>query len=63
MFYIYYSTGTYDGHDLEECETEDDVLKFLNFYTDNDEFDFKVIEGKEVSFVAAKTIVEYKREK
>jgi len=61
-YYVWWSTGQYDGDNLSVFGIEQKVIELLNKYAGNSDFEFKVIYGKEVNFKAVKTATVYKRD-
>ncbi len=60
-WWVYYSTGKYDEDNLKEFDTELQVLTFLNNHTNNPEFTFQVIEGREVKYRPVEVVLKYQR--
>lgn len=61
-WYVFYSLGQYDPQSLEVFTTEAAVLKFLNSYVGNSEFEFTVVQGEERKYKPARVVLQYERE-
>ena len=60
-YYIYWSSGRYEGQNFDTFDTEKDVLAFLNAHATNTDFDFRVVEGREVKFKPVSVVQAYQK--
>jgi len=60
-YYVWYSTGPYDGHEFVSFETEKQVVDLLNLYASNTQFKFDVIYGSEVKFKPVDVVKAYEK--
>ena len=61
-FYIWFQTDKYSEMSVIIKEDLAGVLDFLNSHTDNEQFKFNVVEGKEVKFKAVEIVKKYIKE-
>lgn len=61
-YYVWWSTGRYEGQNFDEFTTENDVLEFLNKNAKNTDFSFTVIDGREIKFKPVSIVQAYERE-
>ena len=60
-YYVWWSTGRYEGQNLSTLDTEKDVVALLNKYAKNTEFTFCVVHGKEVNFKPVEVVQAYEK--
>lgn len=61
-FFVWWSTGPYEGQNFDEFETEAEVLELLNRYASITQFTFTVVWGKEVKFKPVNIVKAYERD-
>lgn len=61
-FYVWWSTGKYDGEILSVFDREADVLELLNTHAKNTDFEFTVVRGEELKFKPVAVVQAYERE-
>ena len=62
-FFVWWSTGQFEGEILSEFETEGEVLQLLNQNAKNTDFTFTVVEGREIEFKPVEVVQAYERKR
>ena len=61
-FFLWFSTGKYEGQTLEQFDKIDELLDFVNARVDNPDFRFRVVEGREITLKPVSIVTQYVRE-
>lgn len=61
-YFVYWTSGPYEGSNFTELDRLEDVLELLNKYAKSTGFGFTVINGHEVKFKPVSVVQAYEKE-